>query len=71
MQPEGDVAPGKKDWVWHLRKGLCRLVQAGRTWNEEPSAHMEREKGFMATAKYPAIYVKNSWASDDFAAAGF
>ena len=25
----------------------------------------------MATAKDPTIYVKNSWASDDFAAAGF
>jgi len=31
---------------------------------------MESE-GFMATARVPAIYVKNSWASDDFAAAGF
>ena len=21
-QPEGFVAPGKKGWVWHLKKGL-------------------------------------------------
>ena len=21
-QPEGYVAPGKKDWVWHLRRAL-------------------------------------------------
>ena len=31
---------------------------------------MESE-GFTATAKDPAIYVKNPWASDDFTAAGF
>ena len=69
-QPEGYVAPGKKDWVWCLKKGLYGLAQAGRTWNDELNAHLECE-GFMATAKDPAIYVKNSWASNDFAAAGF
>ena len=31
---------------------------------------MEGE-GFTATAKDPAMYVKSSWTSDDFAAAGF
>jgi Reverse transcriptase (RNA-dependent DNA polymerase) len=45
-------------------------VQAGRTWNEEINAHMEGE-GFAATAKGPAMYVKSSWTSGDFAAAGF
>ena len=69
-QPGGYVAPGKKDWVCHLRKGPYRLVRAGGTWNEELNAHME-SKVVTATAKGPAIYVKNSRASDDFAAAGF
>ena len=40
-QPEGYVAPGKKDWVWRMKKGLYGSVQAGRTWNEELSAHTE------------------------------
>jgi len=65
-QPEGYVAPGKKNWVGHLKKGLYRLVQARRTWNEELNARMESE-GITAAAKDPAIYVNNSWASDDFA----
>ena len=69
-QPEGYIAPGKKDWVWRLKKGLYGLVQAGRTWNDELNAHMENE-GFTATAKDPTIYVRNSWASNDFATAGF
>jgi len=69
-QPEGYVAPGKEDWVWRLRKGLYGLVQAGRTWNEELNAHMESE-GFTATPKDPAIYTKNGWTDDNFAAAGF
>jgi len=69
-QPEGYVAPGKKDWVWRLKKGLYGLVQAGRAWNDELNAHMESEV-FTATTKDPAIYVKNSRASDDCAAAGF
>jgi len=55
-QPEGHIAPGKKDSVWRLRKGLYGLVQAGRTWSEEPNAHMESE-GFTAMAKDSAIYV--------------
>ena len=49
-QPEGYVAPGKKDWVWRLKKGLYWSVQAGRTWNEELNAHTESE-GFTATAR--------------------
>jgi len=69
-QTEGYVAPGKEDWAWRLKKGLYGLVQAGRTWKEELNAHMESE-GITATAKYPVIYVKTPWASDDFAAAGF
>jgi len=69
-QLEGYITPGKKDWVWRLKKGLYGLVQAGRMWNDKLNAHMESE-GFTATAKDPAIYIKNSWASDDFAAAGF
>ena len=67
---EGYVAPGKKDWVWRFKKGLYGLVQAGRTWNEGLNAHMESE-GFTAKAKDPAIYVKNSYLSDDFTAAGY
>jgi len=68
-QPEGYIAPGKEDWVWGLKRGLYGLVQTGRTWNEKLDVHMESE-GFMAAAKDPAIYVRNSWASDDFAAVG-
>ena len=30
-QPEGYIAPGKKDWAWRLKNGLYGLVQAGRT----------------------------------------
>ena len=41
-QPEGYVAPGKEDWVCRLRKGPYRLVRAGRTWNKELNAHMQR-----------------------------
>ena len=69
-QPEGYVTPGKDDWVWHLKKGLYGLVQARRTWNKELNAHMKSE-GFTATPKDPAIYTKNSWSDDGFAAAGF
>jgi len=29
-QLEGYMAPGKKDWVYHLEKGPYRLAQAGR-----------------------------------------
>jgi len=59
-QPEGYIAPGEQDWVWRLKKGLYGVVQAGKTWDEELNDHMESE-GFMATAKAPMIYVKNSW----------
>jgi len=69
-QPEGYTAPRKEDWVWRLKKGLYGLVQAGRTWNEELHAHMEGE-GFTAMPKDPAMYVKSTWASRDFVAAGF
>ena len=70
MEPNGYITPGKEGWVWCLKKGLCGLVQAGRTWHRELNAHMEGD-GFTATAKDPAMYVKSSWTSEDFAAAGF
>jgi hypothetical protein len=69
-QPDGYAAPGKKDWVRRLRKGLYGLVQAGRTWSEEFSGHMEGE-GYTATRKDPAIYIKSSWNREDLAAGGF
>ena len=69
-QQEGYILPRKEDWVWRLKKGLYRLVQAGGTWNEEPNSHMESE-GFTAAVKDPAVYVKSPWTSDGFAAAGF
>jgi hypothetical protein len=47
-QLEGYTAPGKGDWVWRLNKCPYGLVQAGRTWNEEPNAHMVSER--LATA---------------------
>jgi len=57
-QPEGYVAPGRKDWAKGLQKGRYGMVQTGRTWNVELNAHMESE-GFMATTKDAAVYVKN------------
>jgi len=64
-QPEGYVAPAKKHWLWRLKKGPHGVVQAGRMGNEELNSHTESER-FMATVKELAIYVKHSWASDDF-----
>jgi hypothetical protein len=52
------------------QEGPLGLVQAGRTWNEKLGAHIEAE-GPAATATDPVIYVKGSWTSNDFAAAGF
>ena len=49
-QPEGYVAPRKKDWVWVS-------TEAGRPWTVELNAFIESE-GFTATAKDPAIYIK-------------
>ena len=69
-QPDGYVAPGKEDWVCRLEKGLYGLVQAGRTWNEDPNAHIESES-FTATPKNPTMFIKNSWTDRDFVAAGF
>ena len=56
--------------MWCLKKGLYGLVQAGRTWNEEPNAHIESE-GFTATPKDPTMYIQNIWTDRDFAAARF
>ena len=69
-QPEGYVAPGKENWVCRLKKGLYRLVQAGRTWNEELNAHIWSE-GFTATPEDPTMYIKKSWTDCEFAGAGF
>ena len=69
-QPDGHAVTGKENWVWKLRKGLYRLVQAGRTWNEELNSHME-SVGYSATSKDPAVYVKGSWSQEDFVAGGF
>jgi hypothetical protein len=70
QQPDGYIAPRKENWVWRLKKGLYRLVQVGRTWNEELNAHME-SVGFAAMAKDPAIYVRGTWSQEDFVARGF
>ena len=56
--------------MWCLKKRLYGLVQAGRTWNEEPNAHIECE-GFTATPKDPTMYIQNFWTDRNFAAAGF
>ena len=69
-QPDGHAVTGKENWVWKLRKGLYRLVQAGRTWNEELNSHME-SVGYSATSKDPAVYVKGSWSQEVFVAGGF
>lgn len=42
--------PRRNSLVWHLKKGLCGLVQTGRTWNEELGSHVE-SGGFPASYK--------------------
>src|SRR5258706_5932068 len=69
-QPDGYASPGKEWWVWHLKKGLYSLVQVGHTWNEELDGHMGGV-GYTATAKDAAVYIKNSWESNDFVAGGY
>ena len=69
-QPDGHTVSRKENWVWKLKKGLYRLVQAGRTWNEELNSHME-SVGYAATSKDPAVYAKGSWNQEDFAAGSF
>ena len=69
-QPDGHTASRKENWVWQLKKGLYRLVQAGRTWNEELNSHME-SVGYAATSKDPAVYAKGSWNQEDFTAGSF
>src|SRR5258706_652941 len=69
-QPDGYASPGKEGWVWQLKKGLYSLVQAGCTWNEELDGHMGGV-GYTATAKDAAVYVKNSWESNNFIAGGY
>jgi len=56
------MAPRKGDWVWRLKKGLYRLVQASRTWNEELNSHVVSE-ALAATPNDPAVYVKTGKAS--------
>ena len=69
-QPDGYVALGKESWVWHLKKGLYSLVQAGRTWNKELNAHMV-SAGYAATPKDTVVYVKGTWGCNGFVARGF
>jgi hypothetical protein len=52
-QPEGFEEPGKEDWVWALIKGLYRIKQAGRTWNQTMHAAM-LEWGFTCLTVEPA-----------------
>ena len=56
-QPDGDTVSGKENWVWKLKKGLYGLVQAGRTWYEELSSHVE-SVGYTATSKDSTVYVE-------------
>ena len=69
-QPDGYTEPGKEKWVWRLKKGLYRLVQVGRRWNEELNTHM-RGIGFSVMDKDHAVFVKGDWNSDMFVAGGF
>ncbi len=56
-QPDGHAVSRKENWVWKLKKGLYRLLQARRTWNEELNSHMEGV-GYAVTSKDPAIYAR-------------
>jgi len=67
-QLEGYIAPGKKDWVCHLRKGPYRLVRAGGTWNEELNAHM---RGVYGSSHISSNLRRNLLGEQHFAAAGF
>ena len=49
------LIPGRE--TGYLKKGLCGLVQAGRTWSEELGSHVKGE-GFPAMLKDPAVFVK-------------
>ena len=60
----------KENWVWKLKKGLYRLVQASRTWNKELNSHME-SVGYAAMSKDSAVYAKGSWNQEDFMAGSF
>ena len=61
-QPDGHADRRKRNWVWHLKKRLYRLVQARRIWNEELNSHV-KTGGFPATLKDPAVYVKSTRSS--------
>ena len=67
---EGYKAPGKRDWVWRLKKGLYGLEKAGRTWEKGVNSHMVSE-GLAATPKDPAVYVKIAWNQEYFVAGVF
>ena len=49
-QLDGHAITGKENWVWKLKKGLYRLVQAGRTWNDKLNSHM-KSVGYAAMLK--------------------
>jgi len=60
---------GRRTGSGDSRNGLCGLVQAGRTWNEEFSSHMESE-GLPAIPKNRAVHVQRSSDRQEFVAAG-
>ena len=48
--PGGYADPRERNWVWYLKKGLCGLVQARRTWSEELDSYAKSE-GFLRCSR--------------------
>lgn len=58
-QPEGFEEPGKEDWVWCLLRGLYRMKQAGRIWNQTLNDNM-LSWGFTRLPCESCVYYRQS-----------
>ncbi|RVW88147.1 Retrovirus-related Pol polyprotein from transposon TNT 1-94 [Vitis vinifera] len=56
-QPNGVVAPGKKDYVYLLRKALYGLKQTPRAWYETMDKHLTK-LSFVISQSEATLYVK-------------
>jgi len=58
-QPAGFVVKGEKKKVCKLKKDICGLKQASRTWNSRIDGYLS-QKGFTRCPYQHALYVKKS-----------